>query len=147
MSSAARPTFVYVVMFIFIIQGIIALAILGIVTSIMSTAPPYVLLQLSVFLAEAYALIIAIAIVNFVLAYLAYAGKKWVNWIIVGLTILTLANSIDNVFLYGAASAFIPLAGVLATLAAIMIGMSCIILYAMFRKDMREYFKKPKIVT
>lgn len=144
MSAVSRPFFIYIAMVALIVQGIISLSILGIFTSVMSSAPPIVMFQLGALVAMVYALSIGVAIVNFGMAYLAYWGRGWGRWAIVGLTLLTLGTSIMNIINYGAFAGLSPLAGTLIGLAIAMTVMSVIILYAMFRKDVRDHFSKPR---
>lgn len=145
MSTVSRPFFIYVSMMALIVQGIVSLTILGIFTSIVSSAPPMVMFQLGSLIAFVYAISIAVAIINFGLAYLAYWGKGWGRWVIVGLTLLTLGSSIMNIVNYGGFAGLSPLAGTLIGLAVTMTVMGVIILYAKFRKDVRDYFSKSKV--
>ncbi len=143
--SYGRPFFVNIIMIIFVIQGIIALAILGLVSSLFAGAPPYVMLQLSALLGILYAIAITVALVNFAMAYLAYRGKSWGRWVIVGLTILTLIGSVLNISDYSQYTGVFPLAETLVGLAVAMTIMAIVVLYGMFRKDVRDYFSSSKV--
>ncbi|HXG73983.1 MAG TPA: hypothetical protein VNK44_04100 [Candidatus Nitrosotenuis sp.] len=146
MSIVSRPFFVYITMVALAVYGIISLIILGILISIVSSAPPMVMFQLGALVAAAYAISIAVALINFGLAYLAYIGKSWGRWVIVGFTILTLGGSIMNIVNYGGFAGLSSLASTLIGLAVTTTIMSVIILYAMFRKDVKNYFSKSKVV-
>ncbi len=125
------------------IRGAAMFGVLAMLHSLLAQMPPYAMLSIGWFVVLIDALIVSVAIIQFLMCYLLYSGKSWGRYVIIGLTGYTIINSILNILAYGGSS-FVPIIGAMIILSAVFIILDSGVMYAMFRPETKAYFRKKK---